>query len=393
MNTAEENQRGIATLGVIGLRLRREWVTNPARAIPFDLRDTCALKTIGILAIVLHNYYHSLPGAVLENEFGFAAGHFQRFLALVVVPQQTFQTLFSYLGHFGVQLFIFLSAYGLGLKYWETPSWRGFVWSRIRKLYPMFFLAVALWLLLRVIEYGSGFPAFLEDQLDPLVLTTLGVINLIPGYGLPPVGPWWFLPFIVQFYCLWPALAALSRRAGPAGLIMLSAVAMGVTIVAGPTLAYKWAIYQVKTPIGHLPELCLGIATARYGARLGPVTALVALAIFLLGNLHAAFWPLTFVCALILLLYAYQSTASVWRRANFIEPIAKISMPLFFVNGFLRSPFRRVAIHFDQWYVTLVAGLGFTVFSVAVAYGMLWLERKIFARRPRSRESPEPAGP
>jgi peptidoglycan/LPS O-acetylase OafA/YrhL len=355
----------------------------PIRA-PFDLRDTCALKTIGILAIVLHNFYHSLPGAVIENEFGFVAGHFQRFLDTVVDPRQIFQTLFSYLGHFGVQLFIFLSAYGLALKYWTTVSWASFVWSRIRKLYPMFFLAVGLWLLLRVIEYGSGFPAFLLEQLDELALTTLAIINLVPGYGLPPVGPWWFLPFIVQFYCLWPALAGLSRRFGPAGLAGLSVVCLGVTTAIGPILVQRWAIDLVETPIGHMPELCLGVAMARYKIGVGWLSALAALIVFVLGNLYAGFWPLTFLGALILLLYGYQFMAGVLRRTTFIERIADVSMPLFFVNGFLRSPFRRIAIYFERWYVTLLVGLAFAVFSVAVAYGLLKLERRIFGRPFRS---------
>jgi peptidoglycan/LPS O-acetylase OafA/YrhL len=367
-------------------------MTQPVAKPPFDLRDTAALKTIGILAIVLHNYYHSLPHAVIENEFGFVPAHFPRFLATVVDPRQTFQTLFSYLGHFGVQVFIFLSAYGLALKYWQTPSWAGFVWSRIRKLYPMFFLAVALWLLLRLIEYGTGFPAFLWDQTDDLVLTTLAIINLVPGYGLPPVGPWWFLPFIVQCYCLWPALAAFTRRTGTVGLMVLSAACVTLTIVAGQFLTHHWGLDLVETPLGHMPELCLGIACARYGVRVGPVSALVAAGVFLLGNLQAAFWPLTFVSALVMLLFGYQLIARAIRKTRVIEWVADISMPLFFVNGFMRSPFRLIAIHFERWYVTILAGWAEALFSMAVAYGLLRLERRILAREVRPSRTPEPVG-
>jgi peptidoglycan/LPS O-acetylase OafA/YrhL len=351
-------------------------------AAPFDLRDTDALKGVGILAIVLHNFYHSLPHAVIENEFAFVPGHFQRFLATVVDPRQTFQTLFSFLGHFGVQLFIFLSAYGLALKYWRTASWTGFMWSRIRKLYPMFFLAMGLWLVLRVFEYGTGFPAYLWSQTDELVLTTLGVINLAPGYGLPPVGPWWFLPFIVQFYCLWPAIAAWTRRTGAPGLLVLAIVCVAVTAVIGPILVDKWAIDLVETPVGHMPELCLGVAMARYGIRIPPLSALVALVVFILGNLYPPIWPLTFVSMLLMLLFAYQRTGRYFRQARLIRTIALVSMPLFFINGFLRSPFRLISIHFGRWYVTLVTGLAFAVFSVCVAYVLLKVEQRLFGRRP-----------
>ncbi len=364
---------------------------NNTAEIPYDLRDTCALKTIGILAIVLHNFYHSIPGATLENEFGFVPGRFERFLATVVDLRETFQSLFSYFGHYGVQLFIFVSAYGLALKYWRTPSWGAFVWSRITKIYPMFFLAVGLWLLLRLIEHRSQFPEFLMEEGARLVLTTLAIINLVPGYGLPPVGPWWFLPFIVQFYCLWPALAAFSRRTGAAGLVALSVVFMGAMILVSPILVDKWGINLAETPLGHMPEICLGIACARYGTRVGPVSALLAGGIFVLGNIMSTVWPFTFVCALIVLLYIYRLTAGVVRKTKFIDRIADISMPLFFVNGFLRSPFRRIAIGLDRWYVELVAGWAFALFSIGVAYGLQKLEQRIVSRRRQARSAEEPA--
>lgn len=363
--------------------------TNGTAQLPFDRRDTVVLRGVGILAIVLHNLYHSIPKAPLEMEFGFYPDRFARFLDIVVDPRQTFQALFSYLGHFGVQLFIFLSAYGLALTYWNNPPWRPFVWSRIRKIYPMYFLAVGLWLVLRLIEHRSTFPAFLLENLDELILTTLGIINVVPFYGLPPVGPWWFLPFIVQFYCLWPALARLIRRTGSVGLLLLAVLCLGVTIVFGPILVHKWWIDLVETPIGHMPELCLGIAYARYGARVGPVSALVAVAVFILGNLHAVFWPLTFVSALTILLYIYQLTARLLRERRVLQLMGEVSMPLFFVNGYLRSPFRLIPIHFQRWYVTLLSGLCFAVFSVAVAYWLLKLERRLFGRgREEERQTP-----
>jgi hypothetical protein len=148
----------------------------------------------------------------------------------------------------------------------------------------------------------------------------------------------------------------------------------------------------VETPVGHMPEICLGVAYARYGIRVGALSALAAAGVFLLGNVQAAFWPLTFVSALVMLLFAYQIVAPVIRPLGLIRFVADISMPLFFVNGFMRSPFRRIAIYFDRWYVTLLAGLAEALFSIAVAYGMLKLEQRILAREPRPATTPEPVG-
>jgi peptidoglycan/LPS O-acetylase OafA/YrhL len=347
-------------------------VKSVAAGAPLTQRDSSVIKAIGILAIVLHNFFHHMPSAAKENEFSFDPGRFWYFLAKVADPHQTFQAFLSYFGHFGVQLFIFLSAYGLAIKYWTTPSWSAFVWSRIRRIYPTYFLALSLYLLLKLAQDGpSGLTAFLQRQAHELVLTTLGVSTLLPGYGLPPVGPWWFLPFIVQFYCLWGLLASFSRRFGGPGLVILSAVSLGLTVAFPATLGRHYDINLLTTPIGHLPELSLGIAYARFGLRVGTTSALAAALFFLLGNLDVWFWPLTYISALALLLYAYQPVSGALRKGMLLAWIGQVSMPLFFVNGFLRGLFWTSG-RLGGWYVQVATGLCFALVSLGVA-SVLWL--------------------
>ena len=365
-------------------------MNNSSAGTPLDLRDGSVLKAIGILAIVFHNYFHLLPSAARENEFDFDPDRFRSFLSAVGDPRHAIQTLFSYFGHFGVQLFIFLSAYGLAAKYWTTPSWRGFVWSRLRKIYPTWFLALGLYLLLKLVQDGpGGLGNLLQRQATQLVLTTLGVFTLLPGYGYPPVGPWWFLPFILQFYCMWNLLAAFSRRFGGTGLVVLSALGLGVVVAFPATLKGHSALRLMTTPIGHLPEISLGIACARLGFRLGPGSALAAALFFVLGNLYRWFWPLTHISALVLLLYAYQWTSGVLRENRVLVWIGLVSMPLFFVNGFLREPFWAIG-RAGVWYVEIAAGLGFAIVSLAAAYVLSLVARQLVARqRPDcARQSP-----
>jgi hypothetical protein len=104
--------------------------------------------------------------------------------------------------------------------------------------------------------------------------------------------------------------------------------------------------------------------------------------VFILGNLYAPEWPLTFISMLLMLLFIYQHAAKFLRQTRLIQTIAAVSMPLFFINGFLRSPFRLISIHFGRWYVTVVTGLAFAVFSVCVAYILLKVEQRLFGRRP-----------
>ncbi|HJT88606.1 MAG TPA: acyltransferase family protein, partial [Bryobacteraceae bacterium] len=192
--------------------------------LTWDFRDSLALRGIAIAAITLHNYFHLLS-PVRENEFDFDARRVFVFLTAARDPRQIVQSGFSFFGHFGVQVFIFLSAYGLARKYWEhAPAWRLFVWSRIRKIYPLFLAVIFLWAVMLGLPGGATGPllVFRENAVS-LVLTVLGILNLVPGHGFPPVGPWWFIPFIMQFYCLWPLLRRFTMRFGASGLIALSA--------------------------------------------------------------------------------------------------------------------------------------------------------------------------
>ncbi|MEO6219513.1 MAG: acyltransferase family protein, partial [Ginsengibacter sp.] len=107
--------------------------------------DTKALKGVCILMIVLHNFFHVLPGWEIENEFWFSRSNY-KFIRGNITGSNFFDALgllFSYFGHYGVNAFVFLSSYGLyqscrnkKLQYWQ------FVKKRVSKLYPAFFLAV-----------------------------------------------------------------------------------------------------------------------------------------------------------------------------------------------------------------------------------------------------------
>src|SRR3954471_4778990 len=169
-------------------------LTSQLRLDSLDKKDTAILKALAILAIVFHNFFH-IAVKVRENEFDFNSDRFGVFLQTVVHPSLAIQALFAFYGHYGVQIFIFLSAYGLAKAHWDDPaSWHSFMRSRVKKLYPMFILAVVFWALLVLIHFGNFDPIRVEAP--GLILMLAGVSNIAPGLGLPPVGPWWFIPFI-----------------------------------------------------------------------------------------------------------------------------------------------------------------------------------------------------
>jgi peptidoglycan/LPS O-acetylase OafA/YrhL len=335
------------------------------------LDESAVLKGGAILAIALHNYYHFLVD-VHESEFDFTPERFAGFRVAVMDPHYTFQSVFAYLGHFGVELFIFLSAYGLALKYGDTPPrWAGFMWDKVKKLYPMFVVIIVIWVFLTGIPHGPAAPfGILSRFRTPLLLTVLGVSNFVPGYGLPPVGPWWFMPFIMQFYCIWPPIVRLVNRFGRVGLCVLACTCFGLTYAANDTLVSRYNINLLMSPIGHMPELCMGIVAARYGSfPVGLSWTAIAGAVFVLGNIYQGWWPLTFVSALILLLNAYSLIRRMVAGNGLLRFVGSVSFPVFLVNGFTRKYFLLIAHHYSTWSVGLVMGLA-NAFA-AILFGVM----------------------
>jgi peptidoglycan/LPS O-acetylase OafA/YrhL len=329
----------------------------------FDVSDTLTLKGIAIACIVLHNFYHLL-GPVKENEFEFDPGRLTIFLQAMQDPRQVIQAFFSFFGHYGVQIFIFLSAYGLALRYWDRPqSWGDFMWSRIKKIYPAFLLALVTWVVFRGMTNPS---AMIHYNFGKVALTVLGIRSLVPGAGLPSVGPWWFLPFIMQFYALWPALKRFTKRFGPPGLIVLICASVVLLYLVNDILVARWSINLKEMPIGNMASICLGILAARYRWLPGTAFGLIGAALLVGGNAYHALWPLSFGGALLFALWLYRIAAPWLRNRAALTYLGVISMPLFFVNGFVRMPFFAIAQQND-WVYQLTLGFCSMGLSILVA--------------------------
>lgn len=124
-------------------------------------REECsALRAIAILSIVIHNYAHKLPGAAVENEFAFNIDNTKFFLDNVL-SSDFFIHIFSFWGHLGVPIFVFLSAYGLSMKYGNNKVFnrKHFLFSHYKKLFfPLLFGSLAYLLLLYFVEGEFTFP-------------------------------------------------------------------------------------------------------------------------------------------------------------------------------------------------------------------------------------------
>ena len=363
------------------LSLARRLSTSQLPLTELDKKDTTILKALAILAIVFHNFFH-IAITVHENEFDFSPDRFGVFLQTVIHPSLTIQALFAFYGHFGVQIFIFLSAYGLAKTHWDDPSsWHAFMWSRVKKLYPMFLLAVFFWACLTAMHVGWAY--VIHDTGAEILLMLAGVSTLVPGLGLPPVGPWWFIPFIIQAYALFPLLRSLTRRFGWPALVVLSIACYFITHEADPALSH-WSVNLAMTPIGRMRVLCLGILAARYPIRIRSYVALPAFAVLILGSKYLSISHFCSLSACIVGLWLYTKLRPVLRNSPSLEKIGNYSLAIFLLNGIVRVPFIFFA-HRPDLQLTL------SVVSAAVTIAISsWFH---YLLEPKPRRAPALASP
>ena len=177
------------------------------------------LRGIAILGIVLHNYTHWLRPMVKENEYTFKQGNADRMAELLSQPDWYLPAqLLSFFGHYGVPIFLFLSAFGLVMKYEQkmpaTPvpatGKKESAWSFLRQHFLKLFKLMLTGFVLFVLVDGMTPRPHHYHLLD--VVAQLGMFNNLlphPERVIWP-GPYWFFGLMMQLYVIYRLL--LYRR-------------------------------------------------------------------------------------------------------------------------------------------------------------------------------------
>ncbi len=162
-------------------------------------KECSALRGFAILAISLHNLCHCLDSAPQENEFWFSAINNQVFWNTLQF-EQAFIQLFAFWGHLGVPVFVFLSGYGLAIKYngFVKIEWKLFVWNHYKKLFiPMVIGTIIYQVILLLLSQNTS------DVLHLLLQVSL-LQNLIPhNLSVFSPGPYWYFGMTLQLYVLY----------------------------------------------------------------------------------------------------------------------------------------------------------------------------------------------
>lgn len=309
--------------------------------------DNALLKGLAIIAIVVHNFCHWIPGCVAENEYNF---HVSNTLHLLDVLRSggphVVLNLFSYFGCYGVAVFLFLSGYGVARKYESLYPPQGGnaigVWRFARynalKLWRLMAVGLITLLAYEAIFTASGWRhgvmsvvwwlAFLQNFFPQFAT------DLLPRQDLL-LGPWWYFSLTMQMYMLYRL--ALYRR-GKGALVAWAAISValqGAAVYIFNDPAQTMLHYLRYIFPGCLLPFVLGVWAARYGLRISKWLWAGAAAVFVLACFSAAAWIIAPMAVVVMAIPAIKMPAGTMLRRG-MEEAGKLSAALFVIHPVVR---------------------------------------------------------
>ena len=161
------------------------------------------LKGVAIIFIILHNYCHEFPSAIEANEFKWIKENILLLYKQTIHPSYyIISDFFSFWGHYGIVIFLFISGYGLVIKYEKTSnSHSNSIFDFIKRHYLKLFHLMIWGFIANIIVNKLCTGYFFHDKWT-IPGQLLFVINLIPNAHINP-GPYWYLGMTLQLYIIY----------------------------------------------------------------------------------------------------------------------------------------------------------------------------------------------
>ncbi len=346
-------------------------------------RSECAaLRGLAIIAIVLHNYCHFIGSIVKENEYLFSASNNLRLMQVLEHPDGLLPVhLLSYFGHYGVPVFLFLSGFGLVMKY-ERDDARPDAWTRrlsfVRyhylKLLRMLIVGFTLFLMVDAVTPGR-----FHFHWDNVVAQLLLYINVLPTPDkIIWPGIYWFFGLMMELYIVYRLLLYRRHYGWTVALMTICWLLQTLCAPEGETLnRLRYNFVGGMVPFG------LGILWARYERwrkvlplwGRGSWTAILLVAMALLFVMSQSFqtWLWVPVVAVVGSVAFVKSMPVAVNRM--LVWLGGISAALFVAHPIIRKLFITVA-----WRGEIYDGL---VLYVVVCIGAAWAVKQLITRIPQ----------
>ena len=242
---------------------------------------------------------------------------------------------FSFWGHLGVPIFVFLSAYGLSLKYGnkEAINWKVFLFSHYKKLFIPLLLGTTAYMIIIYFETGGN-----PFSLARFVTQCTMILNLLYPHELNmSPGPYWYFGMTMQLYVLYIFLVYKKDVKWLLGLMLLS-----IVFLACLYHDYQLLVWSKCNFIGWLIPFTAGIWSLKYNyfnklfSNNNKIATLIVSALFLciFGNNYFLwiFIPAVVICLGIS--FIKTTPISIWKRINII---GANSMYIFVIHPIIRD--------------------------------------------------------
>ncbi len=349
-----------------------------------------ALRGIAILGIFLHNFCHWLNPVVKENEYQYFQHNVDWFAQCAARVNELFPAhVISFFGHYGVPVFLFLSAYGLEMKYGngqgKAPDGRrvvvsSFVRYHYLKLFKMMIVGFICFTVVDAMTAGSW-----HYNVAQIVGQLLMINNFYdqPDRNIWP-GPFWFFGLMLQLYVVYRLLLYRRHWGWTVGLMAVCTVAQLFMDSEGENLNY----WRYNFMGGMLP-FGLGLLFARYGNKVmlvnltfGSFLMSWVVCSFFIVSASGSFYTWVIVPALVCYASVYfiktVSTLPLpWLRARIgyvLGWLGNVSAALFVIHPAIRKVFITVSRQGDIY-------TGLLLYAIA-SLGAAWLVMKLMRHIP-----------
>ena len=349
-----------------------------------------ALRGIAILGIFLHNFCHWLNPVVKENEYQYFQHNVDWFAQCAARVNELFPAhVISFFGHYGVPVFLFLSAYGLEMKYGngqgKAPDGRrvvvsSFVRYHYLKLFKMMIVGFICFTVVDAMTAGSW-----HYNVAQIVGQLLMINNFYdqPDRNIWP-GPFWFFGLMLQLYVVYRLLLYRRHWGWTVGLMAVCTVAQLFMDPEGENLNY----WRYNFMGGMLP-FGLGLLFARYGNKVmlvnltfGSFLMSWVVCSFFIVSASRSFYTWVIVPALVCYASVYfiktVSTLPLpWLRARIcyvLGWLGNVSAALFVIHPAIRKVFITVSRQGDIY-------TGLLLYAIA-SLGAAWLVMKLMRHIP-----------
>ncbi len=349
-----------------------------------------ALRGIAILGIFLHNFCHWLNPVVKENEYQYFQHNVDWFAQCAARVNELFPAhVISFFGHYGVPVFLFLSAYGLEMKYGngqgKAPDGRrvvvsSFVRYHYLKLFKMMIVGFICFTVVDAMTAGSW-----HYNVAQIVGQLLMINNFYdqPDRNIWP-GPFWFFGLMLQLYVVYRLLLYRRHWGWTVGLMAVCTVAQLSMDPEGENLNY----WRYNFMGGMLP-FGLGLLFARYGNKVmlvnltfGSFLMSWVVCSFFIVSASGSFYTWVIVPALVCYASVYfiktVSTLPLPRlraRIGYVLGwLGNVSAALFVIHPAIRKVFITVSRQGDIY-------TGLLLYAIA-SLGAAWLVMKLMRHIP-----------